>query len=166
MQLPDDLRGVVGGERVIWSGKPRMQTFVLKNISYIVILTFFYYIYILVIDAKDVFGIPLTFFLYLLYVFTIVGLFYIPLRCSNTYYIITENRIISRKGVIGKEYKILKLELAQEVNVNKDIFDKIFNTGTNVVRAAGIKPFVLENLERPMEVRSIIEEQTHNIRRL
>ncbi len=91
-----------------------------------------------------------------------------PYRASlswrNTYYVITENKIIKSEGIIVN-YSTLKFEYILQVSVKVNVLDKIFDTGTNTIRAAGIKPFVLENVERPMEVRGIIEERTHNIKR-
>jgi len=163
-ELPSDIRDILeAGERVLWSGKPLRAPFLLKSLSMLVM-------------AVPVIALPLPFivsirgallqapvvaFFALWYSFAIligVGPFiYNALVWKNLYYVLTDRRIIVRKGVVGIDYDALSLDLVQEVNVDVGFWDQRYGTGTLTVRAVGVRPLNLFCVERPLEVYRLLK---------
>lgn len=51
-----------------------------------------------------------------------IGPLYDYIAWKNIWYVLTNKRIIVRKGVIGIDYDMLELENIQQVNVNVRVF--------------------------------------------
>ena len=57
---------------------------------------------------------------------------------GNIQYMVTNQRIIIRQGVLGSSTRFIDLALVQEVSVNIGYFDRFFGTGTVAFRTAGV----------------------------
>jgi uncharacterized membrane protein YdbT with pleckstrin-like domain len=65
------------------------------------------------------------------------------LRYQNTYYMITDKRLIIQTGAIGEDTRFVDFDKIQETYVRISVFDKIFGTGTlyaNTASSAGFYP--------------------------
>ena len=89
-------------------------------------------------------------------VFTIIV--YPILVWRNLFYVLTEKRVIIRKGIIGIDFDILKLELIQQINVNVGIIDRAYGTGSLIIQAMGVQPLIIENVKNPLMVREKLEK--------
>jgi len=76
-------------------------------------------------------------------------------------YMLTNKRIIIRRGVIGIDYDILNVENIQQVILNVGFWDKIFGTGTLTVYSIGVKPLSLVAVKEPTKVLRIIQEASN-----
>lgn len=167
MSLPEDLSDIIKGEKVIWIGKPKLAPFILKRLLGTVPFLAFMLFPLFIFRFGGIWSTPATFFIMLFLAFwygTLLLVFssltvYPLLVWRNIYYVLTDRKLIVRRGVIGIDFDILKLELVQQVNVNVGVIDKIYGTGSIIVQAVGVQPLVIENVENPLKVREVIDEQ-------
>lgn len=74
----------------------------------------------------------------------------------NTYYI-TNQKVIIEKGVIGRDYDIVKLDRIMDVQLDVTVVDTIFNTGSVRLCTANEKDTFLYNVKDPKTVIKIIQ---------
>jgi uncharacterized membrane protein YdbT with pleckstrin-like domain len=95
------------------------------------------------------------------------------MRYGNTEYMITDQRIITQTGAIGRDTRFVDLERIQEVYVKVGLIDKKFGTGTVLAVTAGWVPIdtggpstrpSLSSLREPYEVQRILQEAVKNAR--
>jgi len=145
MEVPWDVREMLEpNERVLWCGKPLRSPFVLKRIGLAFIAIPWLIIPLIVIGTispRALFELPILIFFTFWY--GILGLIvfgtpvYSFLVWKNIYYILTNKRIIVRKGLVGIDYDILSLDSIRQVNVNVGFWDRKYGTGTLVIQAIG-----------------------------
>ncbi len=75
---------------------------------------------------------------FMFFVATIFASIYPFLVWRNVYYIITDKRLIVRKGVVGTDYDILDLEYIQHVSIGRGFRDKVYNTASLRIKAIGV----------------------------
>ena len=171
-RLPSDLLEIVEGESIVWAGKPFLKPFIAKRLPGMVAPLLFMLIPLSlpisiyeIMASAGLFAVLFFIFWYGVLSLALVSATLYPLFVwRNLYYVLTDKRIVVRKGVIGIDYDFLKLELVQQVNVNIGIWDKIYGSGTVVIQAVGVSPLVLENVGEPLEVRRLIENLVSRIK--
>jgi uncharacterized membrane protein YdbT with pleckstrin-like domain len=77
----------------------------------------------------------------------------------NIYYLITDRRILVRKGIFGIDYDILDMEYVEQVNINRGVWDRIFGSGTIIVQAIGVSSLMLYNVPAPIKIQRVIRER-------
>ncbi|MBS7617428.1 PH domain-containing protein [Candidatus Bathyarchaeota archaeon] len=82
----------------------------------------------------------------------------------NLYYVLTDRRIIVRKGVIGIDYDILDLEYVQRVDLERGIWDRIYGTGTIVVQAVGVKTIEMYSIPDPFKSIDLLKKTVENVK--
>lgn len=165
--IPDDLvRLILECERVVWVGRSAFKPFILKNLAGLIIPVVFLLIPIPFIGVyMNLF--TLLFFLlwYCAVGFSVFNFSVYPiLLWRNLYYVLTDRRIIVRKGVIGIDYDILDLEYVQQVNLERGIWDRLYGTGTIVVQAIGVKSIEMYSIPDPFRLIDILKETVENVR--
>ena len=96
----------------------------------------------------------------LLYLFLIPILF-IWLDKNSKRYVITNKRIIYRRGILSEEVKSASFKHITSVYLRKSLLDKLFNIGTLVIDTAGSGlgvDFVWKGVENPAIVKRNIEK--------
>ena len=173
--IPDDLaKLIVKDERIIWVGRPVFKPFILKNIAGLIVPIIFSIIPIPFIQqmfyspiSSSMFFFPII-FLSLWYGTLGVIMFsfslYPILLWKNLYYILTDRRIIVRKGVVGIDYDILNLEYVQQVNMDRGIWDRIYGTGTIIVQAIGVKPIEMRSIPDPFRSIDILKKTVDDVK--
>ena len=165
VELPVDVKEMLEpGEEVVWVGKPVRKPFVLKAALPLLLFTpFIIGPLILLAAAPQAFGgpIPLLFFLFWYGSLSFVALapLYNLLVWKNVFYILTNRRVIVRKGLIGIDYDILDLENVQQVNVDVGFWDRLYGTGTIIIQSIGVTPVRLNNVEKPRLVQRILRDR-------
>ncbi|HDJ97520.1 MAG TPA: PH domain-containing protein [Thermofilum sp.] len=160
--FPRDVREMLEpGERVLWAGKPARKPFVLKTLPVVVLLLPFLAAPLLIFAvAGDAFFHPfvLLFFVFWYGVLGVAALspLYSFLVWKNVFYVVTDRRVIVRRGLVGIDYDVLELVNVQQVNVDVGIWDKMCGTGTITLQSVGVSPLRLENVEEPRRVQKII----------
>lgn len=173
ISIPDDLTKIIpGDERIIWVGRPSLKPFILKNLAGLVIPLIFLLIPIPFIGilSNPPISTSLSLLLFLLVWYGIVGFsvfsfsLYPILLWRNLYYILTDRRIIVRKGVVGIDYDILELGYVQQVNLDRGLWDKLYDTGTIIVQAIGVKPIEMHSIPNPFRSIEILRRTVENFR--
>ena len=126
-------------EKVLWSDKPVKAAFVLPALGFIPFALFFLSIFLLITLGS---GEPLIGFPSLFIVGLVMGLILVPpiwqlLRCRNTDYLITDQRVIIQSGAVGKDTRFVDLSKIQEAHVKVGFIDKRFGTGSILILTAG-----------------------------
>jgi uncharacterized membrane protein YdbT with pleckstrin-like domain len=165
-------------EKIVWREKPIKQSFALQRIFYIPISFFFFFFGLLIFTGIFLKGkeAPPEFiklmFIIMSFCFFLVGLYFLVghiihslWEWKNTEYIITNKRIITKRGVIGVHYVILDLDKILQIEVHIGIVDRIFNTGSLFLLTqaggwangltSGANPFMSAFFRRPPNIASI-----------
>lgn len=75
------------------------------------------------------------------------------LRWRFTYFVVTNERVITRHGIIAKHSKEIPLETINDVTFNQSIFERIFNAGDLTIESAGEQgQNVFSHVRRPEHV--------------
>lgn len=111
---------------------------------------------IVVIIAKISLHLSLSFLL-IPFILFLIGASHAFLNYTfNTYYI-TKQKVIIEKGVIGRDYDIVKLDRIMDVKLDVTVVDTIFNTGCIRLCTANEKDTLLYNVKDPKAVIRIIQ---------
>ena len=169
-------------EKVLWSGKPVRNAFILPGLISIPVGIIFLGFAIFWMGTAASAGAPDEFSLFgLLFVLIGIGIAFGPflfqlLRYRNTEYMITDKRIITQTGAIGLDTRFVDFEKVQEVYVQIGVIDKLFGTGSLYAMTAGFSGFVprggygygyggfagnrpsLAALKEPYEVQKLLQE--------
>ena len=145
MEIPQDLVEILEpSESVVWSGKPLKAPFVLKGMLFTLIgIPWFVLPLVIIMKTSPMIllnPVVLLFFAFW-YGVSILVFFGSPLYSllvwKNMYYLLTDRRLIVRKGLVGIDYDTLNLDLIQQVNLNIGFWDRKYGTGTLVIQATG-----------------------------
>jgi uncharacterized membrane protein YdbT with pleckstrin-like domain len=169
-------------EKVLWSGKPVWNAFILPGLISIPVGIIFLGFAIFWMGTAASAGAPDEFSLFgSLFVLIGIGIAFGPflfqlLRYRNTEYMITDKRIITQTGAIGLDTRFVDFEKVQEVYVQIGVIDKLFGTGSLYAMTAGFSGFVprggygygyggfagnrpsLAALKEPYEVQKLLQE--------
>ena len=116
-------------EQILWVGNVNKKAYVLKNALsasgfslfasiFLMFPAFAMQVYELLIVAI---GVPVLVFL--------ISLFFLIRNAKNTYFCITDQRIIKRSGVFNNDYISYSLKNVSTVSINASIFDSKENKG-------------------------------------
>mgnify|MGYP000132519334 CR=1 FL=1 len=166
MEIPQDLKEVLEpGERILWSGKPSRIPFTLKSAWFSLLglpLLAFPLILLRPVLLKVILDPPVL--LFLIFWYGILGFvflgapIYALLVWRNMFYVLTDKRVVVRKGLVGIDYDILGLDMIQQVNVEVGFWDKLYQTGSLVLQAIGVTPLKLYCVRDPRKVQAIISK--------
>ncbi|RLE58002.1 MAG: hypothetical protein DRJ40_02010 [Thermoprotei archaeon] len=167
MEVPEDVyRILMPEERIAWFSRPVPKVYLVQALP-LTIFTIGFAVFTLAIvlstAGPKVFRQPaaMIFFSIWFGLLALIGLL-TPiaraLECKNAMYIMTNRRLIKRKGVVGIDYDMIDLASITDVRINVGFWDRIYGTGTVIVKGIGTAPVRLEALERPYEVHRIILE--------
>ncbi len=173
MEIPQDIKEMLEpGERILWSDKPSRIPFILKNSGFSILgipLLAFPLIALKPILPKAA-SEPLI-LLFLTFWYAILGLIffgapiYALLTWKNVFYVLTDRRILVRKGLIGIDYDVLRLDTIQQVNIDVGLWDRIYRTGTLTIQAIGVTPLRLYCIKNPRKIQVTINKAIEASRR-
>ena len=153
-------------EKILWRGKPKFWPFFLPSLTMLPFGLFWLavssvFVYLLVSTFGAV-GFLLPHFWIGIYL--ILG---IPLYTALVYryvdYALTDKRIMIRRGLIGRDFKIIDYDKVQDVYVRVGITDRFFNTGDIVVTSASSIE-VISDVEKPYEIFKMLKETLYDIK--
>jgi uncharacterized membrane protein YdbT with pleckstrin-like domain len=75
-------------------------------------------------------------------------------------YGISDQRIISKTGVISRSIEEMSLKSIESVNVKQSIFGRIFNYGSIVISGRGSAMIKFKDIDSPVEVRKKIQNKS------
>lgn len=111
---------------------------------------------IVIIIAKIFLNLSLS-FLAIPFILFLIGA--VPAFLNNyfTTYYITDQKVIIEKGIIGRDYDIVKLDKILDVKLDVTIIDTLFNTGCIRLCTANEKDTLLYNVKNPKSVIRIVQ---------
>ncbi len=173
MEIPQDIREALEpDESVVWSDKPLKAPFVLKGIVFALIgIPWFVLPLIIIMQAspKILLNPAVLLFMAFWYGVSVLVFFGTPLYSllvwKNIHYVLTDRRLIVRKGLVGIDYDTLNLDLVQQVNLNVGFWDKKYGTGTLIIQATGVRPVTLYAVREPRKVYEIINRIVREIKK-
>ena len=169
VDMPPDLRGMLEpGERVLWVGRPVRAVALLTSLPILLFVAPFILIPVLALPGSAWTQPVVQVFFALWYAFTLPIAFlplYAYLDAGKTWYLLSDRRIVVRKGVIGTDYDVLGLDKVQQVNVNVGLVDKFYGTGSVKVQAIGVEPLTLQAVKEPYKVQKLILQALEEARR-
>ncbi|MET1159726.1 MAG: PH domain-containing protein [Thermoprotei archaeon] len=77
---------------------------------------------------------------------------------ENLYYVLTNKRIIIKKGLVGIDYDVLDLDSIRQVNVDVGFWDKKYGAGTPTIQAMRVQPIKLYAVREPRKVYEILNK--------
>jgi len=181
-ELPKNILSILrGDEQLLWWGRPVFKSFILHLGS---MWGFFFAGSLLIAGIMAASSILPPMPIGMLYGFSAVltiqatiGLlmFIGPIirnviAYNNTFYLITNRRILIQTGAIGIDTRIIEFDKIQEIYVTMDFIDKIFGTGSIKISTAAGWPEhaympTLTALRNPHKVHNILqsamEERNH-----
>lgn len=169
VDMPPDLRGMLEpGERVLWVGRPVRAVAALTSLPILLFAAPFILIPVLALPGPAWTQPVVQVFFAFWYALTLPIAFlplYAYLAAGKTWYLLSDRRIVVRKGVIGTDYDVLGLDKVQQVNVNVGLVDKFYGTGSIKVQAIGVEPLTLQAVKEPYKVQKLILKALEEARR-
>lgn len=129
-----------------------IKTFIIsKLLSFSIIVLIIFILLKIELDiGYSIFLIPV-----LLLIFSLVTTY---IKCALTTYYITNQKIIIEKGIIGRDYDIVKLDRILDVNLDVSVLDAILGTGCiKLCTANDNEPVSLSDIRNPKTILKIIK---------
>ena len=175
------------GERIKWEGKPQrppyMAQVVVRGIFVGVFLSFFGFGLSfglgisLVIASGSAWPLVIGSFIILPTIF-FVGVFVLnfvlgTVAYNVTYYGITNKRVITQTGIIGRDFRMTDLDRITNVDVNVGIFDRAFGNDSGTIKiftpgtstGQGTRPILLSNIDDPYDVFKLVNRASYGEKR-
>ena len=146
-------------EKVLWGGKPKFGPFFLSGILALALMGLFVLLFSLggFIEVIESGHFRFLFFLPQFWIM-IAGIFvfpiYVLLAYRHAYFAITNKRIISQSGVVGRDFEIVDFRNITNAEVRVGIINKMFGntSGSIFFFTASDKYYSFDHLENPYEV--------------
>ena len=82
------------------------------------------------------------------------------LKNKNTFYIVTNQRIYVESGLLAKTKKDLPLQNLNDVELNQDLFQRLFTAGDLLLLTGNDKPTKIKNITDPDKFKHTIADLT------
>lgn len=103
--------------------------------------------------------------MFILIIFVFAYIVWQLLIWNSTKYIITDHRVITKKGIINENRSYMSYNTIQDINVSQSILDKIFSVGTlSLYSAYDGKNLELTKVSGANNIEEIIFENMNNFR--
>jgi uncharacterized membrane protein YdbT with pleckstrin-like domain len=163
-------------EKVFWEGKPKFSVSIFGNLIILLIVLIILIVPIFTLNIElsmsSKIKISLAIFSLILILFI-----YIVFDYKNTYYAITNKRIIIQSGIIGRDFETIDFDQITNAEVNIGVMDKIFGSGRSgsiMISTAGSiaysksgaynVPFKLNNILNPYEAFRFFKTISHAVK--
>lgn len=157
------------GEEVVFESRPRFLMYVksaiIKFIVIILIMIFFRDIMSLTAIAQNFIinyvQIPLVFAITIILLLVIVVLFlwiiWDLLSWRNTHYIITNTRVITKKGILRKNKSFIHFDKIQDIKISQSITERIIASGNiEIYSGHDFSSMLLYDVPNPTEVENLL----------
>jgi uncharacterized membrane protein YdbT with pleckstrin-like domain len=164
------------GEEVIWEGVPVKGPFMLKRLVLGVFFLAFFGLFLFpmflpaipaAIDQSPWFLLCCSIPAFLTLTFVVLLLWWVAISYRNTYYALTNRRLIIQKGVIGRDFSMVEFHRVTHSGVNVGFFDKMIggSSGSLKVHTAGTggqkgTNLVFENIADPYDLFKLLDRKT------
>ena len=177
-------------EKVFWEGTPKVKPYLFQSIGGtifgIILLIFLIPFIILPILAANSQGTMAWFIgafmiIPLIALLSALGAVFSPLwaylSLRNTYFAITNKRVIIQKGIIGRDFEYVDFDQITNAEVNVGFWDKVVgkNSGSILISTASSftygrrgqqipHPYTLSNIDNPYEVFKLFKDVGHAVK--
>jgi uncharacterized membrane protein YdbT with pleckstrin-like domain len=128
---------LVDGERILWQGRPSWRA----HMSYFVVwipLALLPVIIAGLLKANDQgTGLPYSQWLLISLLLVVIVVVWDVLQRYATYYVVTDQRLRTRRGILSRREQTARFERVQNVEVSQSLLDRLFNVGAVVFDTAG-----------------------------
>jgi len=173
----DEIKNILEqDEKVLWEGKPKFWPFFFGNSIPSTIFVIFWMGFLFVFWLKA--G-PIVFLLphFWVGIFLLFGpTLYNSFSYKNTYYAITNKRVVLQKGWIGRSFETVDFDKITNTEVTIGIFDRLLmqNTGSILISTAGSftytrqgqvsRPYTISHIEKPYDVAKFFEKAEYDVK--
>lgn len=162
--MKDSLRDVLfSGESLLWTGKPQKICYLLLKASRflpaaILFLVFDGVFIGTIISSGFMAHIGYGFLIFLIVFFAfhllpvwncIIQIFVSSREYKNIDYALTSHRIITRTGVIGRDFQSVNYSDITNIKVEVSVLERFFKCGTIVILTSSKQPFILKSVLDP-----------------
>jgi membrane protein YdbS with pleckstrin-like domain len=169
-------------ETILWIGKPKREPFLAQGIPFLIIgclwgaFDYFFFLRFTGFMPGGIGGIATIFILFHMFPFYagILNMLRLVLVFKNTSYAYTNKRLMFRTGFFGIDFKSVDYDRIQNIEVNVNPLEKMFNVGTIKAftgeyassRDHGTRPIYNEfkAIEDPYEVFKAIKQTSVDIK--
>ena len=127
-------------EHIVHEMRPHWRMLVLPAVLLLVIVGLWPYLHARIGVWLDA-GTTRSTLRWLLAAFAVIALFFLVvqpfLRWFTSLYVITDRRIIVRRGIIAREGRDMPLSRVNDVSFSHTVLERVFNCGSIVVESAG-----------------------------
>lgn len=95
---------------------------------------------------------------FLFFVFGLVKFAHMMVVKVTTEIAITNNRLVYKRGLVGRQVGEISIDRIEGVNVLQTILGRVFDYGKIMIRGMGVGEVVLPPIEDPIKFRRAIEE--------
>lgn len=174
-------------EKVLWEGTPQAKPYVFRSligtIFGIFLLIFLVPFFVVPILGNDM---PIWFrgafmFIPSIFLFFALTALFSPLLAylnwKNTYFAITNKRVIIQKGIIGRDFEYIDFDQITNAEVNVGFWDKIVgkDSGSILISSAGsftygrhgeriARPYTLSNINNPYKAFKLFKKVSHAVK--
>lgn len=172
-------------EKVLWEGSPKFWPFFFGRSIITTIFGIFWMGFMLIFIIMS-FLVPgagaVKYFIFAtphfwIGVVLLIGIpLYNLLLYKNSYYSITNKRVIIQKGVVGRDFEMVDFDQITNAEVNVGFFDIVFgrSSGSILISTAGTltytkhgpvqKPYTISNISNPYEVFKFFKKVSHAVK--
>lgn len=94
----------------------------------------------------------------------VLGLITCAIRKASTEIAVTNKRIIIKVGLIRRETVEQFLEKIDSISVEQTVMERLFNAGTIIVRGSGQSFAPVANIDDPLAFRKVVNEQVDKLK--
>lgn len=125
-------------ETILWIGKPKREPFLAQGIPFLIIgflwgaFDYFFFLRFTGFMPGGIGGVATVFILFHMFPFyaSILNMLRLVLVFKNTSYAYTNKRMMFRTGFFGIDFKSIDYDRIQNIEVNVNPLEKLFNVGT------------------------------------
>lgn len=159
---------LVDGERILWQGRPSWRS----QISFFVVwipLALLPVIIAGIVEANDGdTGLAYGWWVLISLVLVVGVIVYDVLRRYATYYVVTDQRLRVRRGILSRSEQTARFERVQNVSVTQSLMDRLLNVGAVEFDTAGTDQsdadFRFSGISDPQQLVRIVAESSHALR--
>lgn len=166
---------LMGGEEVLWRGKPKKNAFVMNRIIKILPIALIWILFdgimigamIITGAIREMLWFAIPFFAFhLLPVWVWLGnVISASKRWKNTEYAITDKRIILRDGLFGYNFKSIDYAEVDHVNIRVGFIDRLLKVGDIHITVSGkTDNNVILDIEQPCSVFKMLQKTVLDIK--
>lgn len=158
---------LVHGERILWQGRPSWRS----QLSFFVIWIPLALLPVIIAGALEANGHGTGFaygtWITISLILVVLVIAYDYVRRYGTYYMVSDQRLRVRRGILSRREQTARFERVQNVNISQSLLDRILRVGTVEFDTAGSDQgdatFRFYGIDDPQQLVRIVAENSHAV---